>query len=151
MKLENGRTQEVLYSLEDLETENEFPSDVHTLRYIASILRCNSFQDLEILQGPQVVYPFIPTPEHVLRNLRYERHIPREERWLEWDAWGDHLRSDPPGPSPQSPPGPRPLSPPGPRPLSQPTDQDYADAFGTPNIDITRRSDAFASRRTTPR
>ena len=151
-QLEYGHTADVLYTLEDPETENDFPSDVHTLRYIASILRCNSAQDLAILQDPGVIYPFIPTAEHVLRNLGYERHIPREEDWLEWDVWGDHLRSDPPGPSPQSPPGPRPLSPPGPRTLSQLTDEDYADAFGTPNIDRhTKWSDAVASRRTTPR
>jgi len=112
-QLEYGHTADVLYTLEDPETENDFPSDVHTLRYIASILRCNSMQDLATL----------------LRNLRYEGPIPRE----------DHLRGDPP------------LSPPGPRPLSPPTDQDYANVFGTPNRDITHRSDAFASRRTTPR
>jgi hypothetical protein len=172
-ELENGHTQDVLHRLEDPETENDFPSDVHRLRYIASILRCNSFQDLAILQGPQVRnedwlnwdawgdhlrgdppgphQQSPPTPEHVLRDLGYERHIPRNEDWLNWDVWGDYLRSDSPGPSPQSQPGPRPLSPPGPRPVSPLDNQDYADAFGTPSRYITRWSDDFASRRTTRR
>jgi hypothetical protein len=125
----------------------------------ASVLRDDEVDKIvkEVLQripqeepGPSPQSP--QTAEHLLRNLGYKRHIPREEDWLEWDVWGDHLRSDPPGPSPQSPPGPRPLSPPGPRTLSQLTDEDYADAFGPPNIDRhTKWSDVVASRRRTPR
>ena len=73
IKLENGNTQDVLYTLEAPVMKIMFPLDVPTLRYIASILRCNSAQDLAILQDPGVIRPFIPTAEHVLRNLGYER------------------------------------------------------------------------------